>query len=179
MQKLTQESFSRVLDGANIRPRITREVRFTTSVSHLDDTAWARTELLPVSDRAGNKGVLLMQFDDEHIYAAAYEISRGITSSTGKAQPIICDFCRTWQTGSRSGSITIDKPGRATGTIGFLCCADLECSQHVRTLTSASRTSRAQLREDMDNDQRVARLKQRLEDVSGLIGLSPISTKEL
>jgi len=179
MKKLTQESFSQLLEAAHIRPRIKREVRFTTSVSHLDDEAWGRTEILPISDRAGNKGVLLIQFDEERIYAASYEISRGITSSTGKAQPIICDFCRTWQTGSRSGSITIDKPGRETGTIGFLCCADLECSQHVRTLTSASRTSRAQLREDMDNDQRVARLRQRLEDITSLIGLNSISTEDL
>jgi hypothetical protein len=49
----------------------------------------------------------------------------------------------------------------------------LECSKHVRNLTSAARTSRAQLREDIDNDQRVARLKQRLQEVSELLGLEP------
>lgn len=170
MRKITQELFQTLLDGASIRPRIKREVRFTTSVAHLDDEAWHRTELLPISDRAGNKGVLLMQWD-EQICAVAYEISRGITSSTGKAQPIICDFCRTWQTGSRSGSITLYKPGRDAGSISFLCCADLECSKHVRNLTSAAKTSRAQLREDLDNDQRVARLTQRLQEVSELLGL--------
>jgi hypothetical protein len=170
MRKITQELFQTLLDGASIRPRIKREVRFTTSVAHLDDEAWHRTELLPISDRAGNKGVLLMQWG-EQICTAAYEISRGITSSTGKAQPIICDFCRTWQTGSRSGSITLYKPGRDAGSISFLCCADLECSKHVRNLTSAAKTSRAQLREDLDNDQRIARLKQRLQEVSELLGL--------
>jgi hypothetical protein len=172
MRKITQELFQTLLDGASIRPRIKREVRFTTSVAHLDDESWARTELLPIADRAGNKGILLMQ-QGEQICMVAYEISRGITSSTGKAQPIICDFCRTWQTGSRSGSITLYKPGRDAGSISFLCCADLECSKHVRNLTSAARTSRAQLREDIDNDQRVARLKQRLQEVSELLGLEP------
>lgn len=174
MQKITQETFQRLLDEAAIKPRIKREVRFTTSVAHLDDEAWERTEILPITDRAGNKGVLLLQFDEQNMYAVPYEISRGITSSTGKAQAIICDFCRTWQTGSRSGGVTLQKPGRDTGSITFLCCADLACSQHVRNLTNASRTSRSQLREDMDNDQRVTRLKNRLEEISGLLRLVPI-----
>lgn len=174
MRKITQELFLKLLDDAAIRPRVKREVRFTTSVGHLDDEAWARTELLPVSDRAGNKGVLLLQSTEQNMYIVSYEISRGITSSTGKAQAIICDLCRTWQTGSRSGSVTLQKPGRDTGSITFLCCADLACSQHVRNLTSASRTSRSQLREDLDNDQRVARLKKRLEEISNLLHLAPV-----
>lgn len=174
MQKLTQESFQYIIDTVGIKPRIKREVRFTTSVAHLTDDDWQRTELLPIVDRAGNKGVLLIQFNEQSMYAASFEISRGITSSTGKAQAIICDFCRTWQTGSRSGSITLQKAGRDNGSITFLCCADLDCSRHVRNLTSAAKTSRSQLREDMDNDQRVARLRQRLEEVSKLLGLAPV-----
>ncbi len=174
MQKITQELFTELIDKAAIKPRIKREVRFTTSVAQLDDEVWARTELLPVMDRAGNKGVLLFQFDEQNIYAAAYEISRGIMSSTGKAQAIICDFCRTWQTGSRSGSVTLLKPTRGDGSITFLCCADLECSKHVRNLTAAAKTSRSQLREDLDNDQRVARLKKRLEEITSLLKLPAI-----
>ena len=175
MQRLTQESFQQIIDTAPIKPRIKREVRFTTSVAHLDDEAWGHTEVLPITDRSGNRGVLLFQAEEGVLYATSYEISRGITSSTGKAQPIICDFCRTWQTGSRSGGVTLQKPGRDTGSISFLCCADLECSKHVRNLTAASQTSRSQLREDLDNDQRIARLKQRLIEVSTILGLTPIT----
>lgn len=140
----------------------------------MDDEAWAQTELIPISDRAGNKGVFVMEYGG-HLYATAYEISRGITSSTGKAQPIICDFCRTWQTGSRSGSITLQKLGRNSGSITFLCCADLLCGQHVRNLTSAAKTSRSQLREDMTIEQRVVRLEQRLKEVSTLLGLEALN----
>ncbi len=175
MKKITAEQFQALLAEAPIKPRIKREVRFTNSISHLDDEAWERTEILPISDRAGNKGVLLLKADDNSVFVASYELSRGITSSTGKAQPIICDFCRTWQTGSRSGSITIDKPGRDTGSIGFLCCADLQCSGHVRNLTSASHTSRSQLREDMTIEQRVARLEGRIQEISSLLGLTPVT----
>lgn len=171
MRKITQDLFQQILDQSSIKPRVKREVRFVSSAAGMDDAAWEQTELIPISDRSGNKGVLLMEADGK-LYATSYEISRGITSRTGKAQPIICDFCKTWQTGSRSGSITLQKPGRDTGSIAFLCCADLLCSRHARNLTSAAKTSRSQLREDLSNEQRVARLSRRLEEVCGILGLS-------
>ncbi len=174
MQAFTQESFQDLLVHAPLRARIKREVRFTSSVGHLAEDEWGQTELLSVSDRAGNKGVLLLQANEDAVYAASYELKTGLTSSTGKAQSIICDFCRTWQTGSRSGSITIDKPGRDNGSIAFLCCADLQCSRHVRSLTSASKTSRSQLREDMTTEQRVDRLLRRIQEISTMLGLEPL-----
>lgn len=175
MRQLTQETFQQLLEQASIRPRIKREVRFISSMARLSDDDWAETELLTITDKAGNKGVLVMHAGDNSFYATSYELSRGLTSSTGKSQPIICDFCRTWQTGSRSGSITLARPGRDAGSITFLCCADLECSRHVRNLTSAAKTSRSQLREDMTNEQRVERLRFRIQEISGLLELAPIS----
>ena len=173
MQQLTQPQFDELMNQASIRPRTKREVRFAQSVGTLTSEVWHETELLAVSDRAGNKGVLLLD-SGKGLYAAAYELSRGITSSTGKAQPIICDFCRTWQTGSRSGSVTLTKPVRDSGSVTFLCCADLECSRHVRNLTSAAKTSRSQLREDMSSEERVERLQRRIQEISELIHLTPI-----
>ena len=173
MKQLTAETFKDLIDAGNIKPRIKREVRFVASTASMDEETWAQTELLAISDRAGNKGVLLLsgarRGDDDAPYVLAYELSHGITSTTGRAQPIICDFCRTWQTGSRSGSVTLYKPGRDAGSVSFLCCADLECSRHVRNLTAAAKTSRAQLREDMDTDQRIARLKQRIDEVVEIV----------
>ena len=171
MKQMTQDNFQALLEQSAIKPRIKREVRFATSVTSMDDDTWKITELLPVFDRAGNKGVLLMDAGNENVYVVSFELSRGLTSSTGRAQAIICDFCRTWQTGSRSGSITLHKPGRESGSIAFLCCADLLCSLHVRNLTAASKTSRSQLREDLDNDQRVERLKRRIYEVARLLEL--------
>ena len=157
------------MESSSLRPRIRREVRFQTSTQDMDDEAWARSELLAVSDRSGNKGVLVLTVGEDELRAFAYELSRGMTSSTGRAQPVICDFCRTWQTGSRAGSITLSRPARDAGSVTFLCCADLACSRHVRSLTAASRTSRAQLREDMDTEQRVARLRERILTVINLV----------
>ncbi|HWT40261.1 MAG TPA: FBP domain-containing protein [Dongiaceae bacterium] len=174
MKQITAEQFHVLLEATRIKPRVRREVRFAASTAALSPEDWEKTELLAVSDKAGNKGVLVMQAQEDEVYLTSYELSRGITSSTGKAQPIICDFCRTWQTGSRSGSITLARPGRDTGSVAFLCCADLHCSRHVRNLTSAAKTSRAQLREDMTNEQRAERLQRRIEEICKIVGLMPL-----
>jgi len=174
MHILTQPQFDELMTQASIRPRMKREVRFAQSVGALSPDAWRDSELLAVSDRAGNKGVLLLD-SGAALYGVSYELSRGITSSNGKAQPIICDFCRTWQTGSRSGSVTLIKPVRDSGSVTFLCCADLECSRHVRNLTSAAKTSRSQLREDMSSEERIARLRSRIQEISELVGLTPVA----
>lgn len=82
----------------------------------------------------------------------------GVTSSsTGRSQSIICDLCKTWQYGNKSGSISFKKD-RAT-TVAYLCCDDLKCSMHVRNKTSEAFTSRAQLREDISIEQRIERLQ--------------------
>ena len=173
MKKLDLEQFNALLAAAPIKPRVKREVRFVASTEGMSDTDWDETELLAVADRSGNKGVLLISIESG-LYLLPYELSRGITSKTGRAQPIICDFCRTWQTGSRSGSIIFPKE-RGTKAVGFLCCADLECSRHVRSKTTAAKTSRSQLREDLNDAQRVERLQNRLQEVVARLEAAPIS----
>ncbi len=176
MQKISHETFQALMVQASIRPKLRREVRFMQAVASLSDEDWSNTELLAIADRSGNKGVLLLD-DGQNVYAAAYEVSRGLVSASGKAQPIICDFCRTWQTGTRSGSVTLTKPVRGSGSVTFLCCADLHCSRHVRNLTSAAKTSRSQLREDMTVDERVARLRGRISEISQVVGLVPVDVQ--
>lgn len=161
-----------LLEQAVVKPRLKRELRFVTSTASLSDENWHNSEFVTVTDRSGNKGVLLLQLDDA-FYVLAYESKRGITNSFGKAQPIICDFCRTWQTGSRSGSILFTI-GRDTASFGYLCCADLRCSDHVRSKTQAARTSRAQLREDLTDERRVTRLQERLRQIIDRLGVTPL-----
>lgn len=177
MKKLSLEDFNLLVSAAEIRPRIAREIRFIPRTKHLTDEDWASSELLAVSDRSGNKGVLVISLEERY-YVVPYEISAGITSSTGRAQPIICDFCRTWQTGGRSGSITF-RINRDGDSIGYLCCSDLLCSQHVRSKTLAARTSRSQLREDLVDEQRVERLRTRLEALVKQLHARPIQLESL
>ena len=160
MQRLTLEMFNELLANSTIKPRLKKELRFVTSTEHLSDEDWDESELIAVTDRSANKGVLVAGID-EGFFLIPYEIKVGITSSsTGRSQSIICDFCQTWQYGNRSGSISFQKD--RTTTVSYLCCADLQCSQHVRNKTEAARTSRAQLREDLTIDQRINRLKSRM-----------------
>ena len=165
MNRLTAEQFAEYIGTAPIKPRLRRELRFNAATSQLSDDDWARTELLAVSDRTGRQGVLIIQPGGQPHFIA-YELTTGIAArTTGRAQPIICDFCRTWQRGSNAASITLT-PNYRTGTsTTFLCCADLDCSRHVRTLTNAAKMSRAQLREDLDDAGRTLRLQQRLNEI--------------
>lgn len=93
------------------------------------------------------------------LYATAYEIGGILNKHTGRAKPIICDFCKTWQPGGRSGSITFCVERRSLSSVTFLCCLDLKCSLHVRDMTESAKSSRVQLREDVSQDYRVERLR--------------------
>jgi len=160
MKKLSQEDFNTLIADEPIKPRLKKELRFVASTENISDEEWSDRELLAVTDRNGNKGVLLIELDGL-LHVLPYELKIGITSSTtGRSQSIICDFCRTWQAGTRAGSITFKK-GR-TESVSYLCCADLRCSMHVRNKTQAAHTSRAQLREDLSVEERVDRLRARL-----------------
>ena len=99
-----------------------------------------------------------------------------IDSATGRYRAIICDFCYTWQPGSNAASITF-KQAVTNNSIRWLCCVDLDCSRHVRTLTKASVVSRAQLREDITNEGRVLRLKQRLIEKIDQLSLPSVVTE--
>lgn len=171
MNHLSADQFSDLVGDASIKPRLRRELRFQAAASQLTDEEWASRELLAISDRTGRQGVLIIQ-PGETPHIVAYELTQGVAArTTGRAQPIICDFCRTWQRGSNAASITLTPNYRTGASTTFLCCADLACSRHVRTLTSAAKMSRAQLREDLDDAGRTERLTRRLHEVIAQLGI--------
>jgi len=154
MQAITREQFARLVKDAHIRPRLVRDLRFVPE----EITDWPDRELLAVTTRADTEGVLIAQLDE--LYVLPFEIKRITDKQTGRSRPITCDFCYTWQQGSNAASITFtlgDDHAR-----GFLCCADLDCSLHVRGKTAASVLSRSQLHEDITAEQRIERLRSKL-----------------
>lgn len=160
MRTLDLDSFNALLKNSDIKPRIKRELKFVKSTENLMED-WSHYELVAISDRTNDKGVLLLEPDND-LYIVQYELSRKvIDSKSGRRRAIICDFCYTWQPGSNAASITFSLTD-ATRKIRFICCADLQCSQHVRSLTKSSITSRVQLPENMTNESRVLRLKEKL-----------------
>ncbi len=174
MKKIELSDFDMILDNCSIKKKLRSKLRFVSSTSFLTNEDWDDCELLAISDRTGTKGVLLLQ-PDSNFFVIPYEIKQGMVNSSGRAQAIICDLCLTWQSGIRAGSVTFPKPDSRSHTVSYLCCADLKCSAHVRTKTTASHISRSQLREDLTPEQRVYRLKNRLNTLINDFKIDPIS----
>ncbi len=178
MKFISHKQFNGLIKAAGtIKPRTKRGLRFVASTTHIDPEQWRELELVNIADRTGTKGVLLLE-PDATIFVVPYELSGRSPDRAGRIQPIICDFCKTWQSGSNSGRITFYKDPRSNNSVAFLCCADLACSNHVRTKTKLSIRSRAQLRENLTNGQRIERLKDRLRILIDDMELAPLVTEE-
>jgi hypothetical protein len=175
MRTLDQETFTTIVRQADIKSRLKSELKFVSSTAQLADD-WSDYELLFISDRTGDKGILLLQ-PEADLYIAQCEVAHRIVDShTGRDRAIICDFCFTWQPGGNAASITFTH-AETKHKVRFLCCGDLACSQHVRTLTKASRVSRAQLRESISNEDRTVRLKLKLTRLITQLGLIAVETR--
>ena len=170
MQVITAEKFKSLLDQVHIKPRLRRELRFVPDAT-ID---WQNMEFVNVTDRNGDRGVFLIEPYNQ-LFVVPYELSRRIANKqTGRTKPIICDLCYSWQSGSNSGRISFVRP-IDSHTVTLLCCADLKCSEHVRDKTKAATLSRAQLHEDLTTEQRVERLKSRMQQLCHSLGLQPVT----
>jgi len=168
MKAIDQERFTGLLRQERIKPRLVRELRFVPNEIH----DWEERELLAVTTRSGNEGVLLASI--ERFYVLPYRLSKSITNTqTGRSTPITCDFCYTWQRGGNAGNISFVRPSDEH-IITFLCCGDLECSLNVRDMTNAAALSRTQLHEDMTTEQRIERLQSKFKQIIDIIGGIPI-----
>lgn len=167
MKSIDAAEFERVAKATGARSKLLRELRF--ALDEISD--WDEREFVCATDRTRDKGVLLIEIDGKR-YAAPYELTRRVVDkATGRSKSVTCDLCYTWRSGGDAARIrfvrTSDKH-----TITWLCCADLACSAHVRGKTSAAKISRANLREDLTNEQRIERLRSKLRALADTLGLS-------
>jgi hypothetical protein len=154
MNSLTREEFTQRIGAVRLKPRLVRELRFVPA----EIINWEQRDFLTVLTKSKNEGVLL--YGDSTI---PFELSKRKPGTSGRVEPIICDLCATWQRGLNSAIISFHKSDKST--ISYLCCADLDCSLHVRGLTAAGKLARTQLREDLISVRRVERLHMRLERI--------------
>jgi len=172
MKALTREQFAALLKEQRVRPRLVRELRFVPEAV----TDWAERELLAIGTRSGTEGVLLIQAPE--LYLLPYQLTTKVADkATGRSRPITCDFCYSWQRGSNAGRITFHRR-RDDHSFTFLCCADLDCSRHVRGLTPEATLSRTQLHEDITPERRIARLTEKLSALTALLEQPPIAPPE-
>jgi len=151
MHKITREEFAERLVGARIKQRLCKALRFVPE----EVTEWDSRDFLVVTDKSGNEGVLIHQ--DAIV---PFTLSPRAARTGGRVAAIICDICATWRRGPESAMLTLPKGDNRS--VSYLVCADLDCSLHVRAMTSAGILSRSQIREDITPDRRVERLRERL-----------------
>ena len=163
MNRIESTDLPALLKQAGVGPRLRGSLRFRDG----EITDWSSHDFIVLTTKSGNEGVFV--FESTQLHVVPFTIKVGVVNtSTGKTKPIICDFCYTWQRGGSAASITFCPKGSNTTTT-FLCCADLLCSLHVRSQTPAALESRTQIREDVTDLQRIARLQAKLLSIlSGL-----------
>lgn len=175
MRAITNQDVESCINQSTAKRNLRKNIRPNSSLSVVAAVDWMNLDFIAIPSRNNKEGILIIDLANT-LYAAPYELSplRG-DSESGRLKPVICDFCRTWQTGSRAASISFHPDPRSVNSIGFLCCADLKCSLHVRDKTADSKTSRSQLRENLTTEERIQRLQNKLEGLIKRLQLAPIS----
>jgi len=170
MKKITIDELNGRLKAGKIKLRLRSRLRFNPD----GIKNWEDMEFISVFDQNHREGVILIENFD-HSYVIPFSLTTGLTNkSTGRSNAITCDFCATWQIGKNAASITIINPNEPNRTFGYLCCADLDCSSHVRNKTAESVLSRTQLREDLTIDDRITRLKKNLIKIIDNANIQPL-----
>lgn len=156
MKVSSREEFTEIIKKAGISRRLQRDLRYVPE--EITHSEWR--DFLAVTTKSGNEGVLL--YED---FVLPFTLTPRAANSKGRVEAIICDICATWRRGTDSATITFAKSPK--NSVTHLVCADLNCSLHVRGLTDAARLSRVQLREQIDDSERVERLQRRLMAICG------------
>jgi hypothetical protein len=156
MEKIGREQFAKMLQEVRTKPRLKRELRFVPE----EITNWEDRDFIAIMNKSRSEGILIALLDRQ--YVIPFQLQPRKQNASGRIESVICDICMTWQRGSNSSVITFSKP---TSTVSFLCCGDLDCSLHVRNLTTASVLSRTQLRENISVEGRVERLRNKLRGI--------------
>lgn len=168
MKQIDRQTWESLLKQTHLKQRFIKSLRFVP-----EEVAWEDHDFAAITDRNGSKGILLIEHGS--YYLIPFELKKGIVDrQTGRSHPITCDFCCTWQQGTRAASITFIRL-TDNHTFTYLCCADLRCSLHVRDKTPEALLSRAQLREDLSPKQRIERLKKNIERIIIPLAGSPVS----
>ena len=126
-------------------------------------TDWGNLDFFVLFDKTQRHGLLFYEID-QRLMAFPYTMTPKKPRRDGRHVAVICDLCKTWRRGGSIGLLTLTVAGDKHRLVGCYACRDLNCSLHVRDLTSQATLSRTQLREDMEPAERIARLDRNLQD---------------
>ena len=156
MKPITRQEFTDLMATSAIKPRLRRELRFVPE----EIADWEGRDFIVATTKSGNEGVMIARGTQK---AIPFQLQARKPNQNGRVEAIICDICSTWQRGTHSALITF--PRSDGSSLSLLCCADLDCSLHVRGKTKAATLSKTQLREDISPEGRILRLQDRLADI--------------
>ncbi len=153
MKRLTNEELVSIIKQSTISSSLKRKLKIAT-----DDVEWRDSNFILIKEKSPTKGVLVYQ-DNANYYVLRYQLSPlPVSPITGKRSVIICDFCSTWHGSGTSSSVTFDVSAIKDGTsLSFLCCRELACNDNVRNKTNTAHLSRAHLRENISDEERIER----------------------
>jgi FBP C-terminal treble-clef zinc-finger len=120
---------------------------------------YAEVELLPLTDKAGTRGIII--FENNGNKAAEFELRKTKAAKSGISKPVICDFCYTLRPMKKVAMITFYADRSKLRSTTFYICADIACSLHVRGHTDVLDYAKSQLREDVTVDDRIKRLHEK------------------
>jgi hypothetical protein len=160
MNAINKEEFTKILDEANIKLRLKRELRFVPE----EINGWEDYDFIAIMNRSRSEGVIVVPFDKMRV--VPFELQKMTANKeTGRKAAIICDICATWRRGSEAAVISVRNLHDRRISTSFLCCEDLLCSLHIRNKTPAAMLSRTQLREQITDEARIARLQVNLRKI--------------
>lgn len=174
MRLIDKNLMQKILTTLRASKSFTGRFSFAT-INRIEPNSWSSRDMVGLPTKDGGSGVLLIELRNR-LYSVFYEISPLRDRAAGLTKPIICDFCKTWQAGGRAGSITFRLKRRSLDSVSYLCCLDLNCSLHIRDMTEAARSSRAQLREDITQEYRIERFGNSLSRLIKRLSLEAIET---
>ncbi|MDQ5963229.1 MAG: hypothetical protein QG629_311 [Patescibacteria group bacterium] len=145
--------------------KLRRELRFQKSIEAID--RWDENELVAIFTRSGNEGVMFICTSSNAVRCIPFFLTKGFKDSTsGRTKPVICDFCKTWQSGQKAARISFRPNYRSQDSFAHIICADMRCSDHARGKSPESNYSRTQIREDITPEDRILRLNKSLENLT-------------
>lgn len=160
MQKLDISTYKRLIEHTVMPKRVQRELIFRP-----ESYDWDASDFITVTNKTRAEGLFIFGGNDTPI-GFYFKLRDVVADATGKRKPYICDFCSTWLRPSRSSIITfILAPGESR-SVSYRCCHTIECSLNVRTLTKDTLYSRVQLRENLSEEERLARFQNKLQKVA-------------
>lgn len=160
MKSLTDNELASIIKDSDTSSSLKRKLKISTDKMNFEES-----NFILIKEKSVSKGVLVYQSGNNY-HVLRYKLAPLSPSSvTGKRSVIICDFCSTWHGSSSSTSVTFDVSTHPGTSLTFLCCRGLACNENVRNKTNIAHTSRAHLRENLSDEERIERFIAKLDQV--------------